>query len=240
MTIRLKDVINSYKGLKHQDDALRALEAALSPSLLADDALWVKAWRTAPEPAQKPKGKWQVTPEMLECLTGSKAKYFDVGFCDDLQALLEATGFDKNLTARRMLVAQMCHESCGFRYMKEIDKGHYLEGRSDIGNTQPGDGPKFRGCGPIQLTGRHNHQRFSDWMTKQGKADPKIMSLGTDYTAEKYPFLSAVPWILNNGYLNVCKSGDIRYATRVLNGGYNGLEDRTRYWNKVLGCIGDD
>jgi len=74
-------------------------------------------------------------------------------------------------------------------------------------NIYPGDGPKFRGCGPIQLTGRANHQNFSNWMTKRGTPDEKIMKLGTDYTAN---ILSVsfvlIKWLVDNDYLNICKN----------------------------------
>jgi hypothetical protein len=54
MSIRILDVVENYKGLPHQVAALRALEASLGPSLLADDQMWVKLWRTPQKPVQKP------------------------------------------------------------------------------------------------------------------------------------------------------------------------------------------
>jgi hypothetical protein len=54
MSIRILDVIKSYKGLPHQDAALRALEDSLGPSLLSDDQIWVKLWRTPSRAAQSP------------------------------------------------------------------------------------------------------------------------------------------------------------------------------------------
>ena len=48
--------------------------------------------------------------------------------------------------------------------MQEIASGAAYEGRRDLGNTQPGDGRKFKGRGPIQLTGRLNYTSFAEYM----------------------------------------------------------------------------
>ena len=55
-------------------------------------------------------------------------------------------------------LAQLAHESGSLRYMEEIASGAAYEGRSDLGNTQPGDGTRYKGRGPIQLTGRSNYR----------------------------------------------------------------------------------
>jgi flagellum-specific peptidoglycan hydrolase FlgJ len=54
MTISIIDVVKSYKGLPHQDAALKALEDTLGPYFLADDQKWVKLWRTPQKAVQKP------------------------------------------------------------------------------------------------------------------------------------------------------------------------------------------
>src|SRR5215510_13433564 len=68
--------------------------------------------------------------------------------------------FDVGTPGRRAaFLAQLAHESGELRYMEEIASGAAYEGRKDLGNTQPGDGKRYKGRGPIQLTGRANYRR---------------------------------------------------------------------------------
>lgn len=67
-----------------------------------------------------------------------------------------------------MWMAQVGHESGGLLYLEEIADGSAYEGRPDLGNTQPGDGRRFKGRGPIQITGRHNYTKLSAWAHSRG------------------------------------------------------------------------
>jgi predicted chitinase/murein DD-endopeptidase MepM/ murein hydrolase activator NlpD len=128
-------------------------------------------------------------------------------------------------------LAQLAHESAEFRYMEEIASGSAYEGRKDLGNTQPGDGVRFKGRGPIQLTGRSNYRAA-------GKA------LGIDL--ENNPKRAADPdvgfrtaaWYWNTRNLNkYADSGDFKELTRRINGGYNGLADRQKYYARALDVL---
>jgi len=57
------------------------------------------------------------------------------------------------------------HESHFGRFMMEIADGSAYEGRKDLGNTQSGDGPRFKGRGFVQITGRTN---YTKWDQKLG------------------------------------------------------------------------
>lgn len=144
----------------------------------------------------------------------------------DLNSCLEK--FNINTPGRiRHFISQCSHESaCGI-YTRELANGSAYEGRKDLGNTQVGDGKKFKGAGYLQLTGRANYQALANYLN-----DQSIMQ-GVDYVATHYPWTSAGYWWYKNNMNSLCDKGvtckDISYR---VNGGYNGLSDRQNYYNK--------
>lgn len=63
------------------------------------------------------------------------------------------------------ILATTVHESGAGKHMKEFASGNAYNGRRDLGNTQPGDGPRFKGRGYVQITGRSN---YTNWGRKLG------------------------------------------------------------------------
>ena len=213
-----------YEGLEHQQRAVELLYENLDLASKSDKAKWIRTYRNGPEPKPTPKPETKpkgiATPELMESLTGYPASSFDDVFCNDCNRLFADTDFDKHLDAMQMLMANMMHETCNFLYMKEIADGWAYDNRSDLGNTQPGDGPKYKGAGVLQLTGKYNYSRLAD-----GIGDPKVMD-GVEYVSNTYPFTSARIWIEENDLLNVCLYDGFDACCRRINGGWNGYEDR--------------
>lgn len=127
-------------------------------------------------------------------------------------------------------LSQVAHESGGLMYTKELASGAAYEGRQDLGNCKPGDGCLFRGCGFIQVTGRYWHTEFSKYI-----GDPKIISLGTAYTSEKYPASISGFWWMRNKMNGLCdRNPTIEEVTRRVNGGLAGIDSRKHYY--ALAC----
>lgn len=117
-------------------------------------------------------------------------------------------------------MAQLIHESGSFRYMEEIASGAKYEGREDLGNTQPGDGVRFKGRGPIQITGRANYRRFGRILGIDIERHPEIASLPSIGLQ-----LACAYWD-DRGLNAFADRDDIITITKRINGGLNGFDDR--------------
>lgn len=139
-------------------------------------------------------------------------------------------------------LAQIMHESGGFKYDREIwgptPAQKRYEGRKDLGNVQKGDGSRFRGRGPIQVTGRNNYRAFTKWARKIDAAAPNFENAPDKLTTDPWEGLSPI-WYWDEGNpdgksLNrLADRGDIENITRKINGGLNGYDDRLRYYDRV-------
>lgn len=143
-------------------------------------------------------------------------------FIDAINATLDKYEIDTPLRQAHFL-AQVGHESGELRYREEIASGKAYEGRQDLGNTEPGDGPRFKGRGLIQLTGKDNYRAYGDFVGVDLIATPELVATRTDLCVD------VAGWFWNGHKLNELADQDgIQRITRRVNGGLNGLEDRQR------------
>jgi putative chitinase len=104
--------------------------------------------------------------------------------------------------------------------------------RMGNGNEESGDGWRFRGRGPIQLTGHDNYVAFSKDMGVDAINDPDIVA------EDKEVALKSAIWFWNKNDLNrYADEGDIKTMTKRINGGYNGLEDRMKHYDHALEAL---
>jgi putative chitinase len=149
-------------------------------------------------------------------------------------AVLAATLESYDITSRLRIahfLGQTCEESAGYRTTEEFASGREYEGRQDLGNTQRGDGPRYKGRGLLQLTGRANYADY-------GKA------LGVDLvnnpTLAAQPALSlkiACEYWKRHDINADCDRDDAQAVTRKVNGGLNGLSDRIAFTQKAKTAV---
>lgn len=128
-------------------------------------------------------------------------------------------------------LAQIAHESDGMCTTEEYATGAAYEGRRDLGNTQPGDGRRYKGRGLLQLTGRANYTTYSQILSVDLLGDP-------ERAAE--PVLSlrvAAAFWRREDVSPAADRDDLVTVTRIINGGRNGLADRAAYLGKAKAAI---
>lgn len=104
--------------------------------------------------------------------------------------------------------------------------------RMGNGNEASGDGWKYRGRGPIQLTGKNNYTAFANDYFE----DPQTLLDDPDLLIDHIPTsLLAAVWFWQKNNLNVqADTGDIKTMTKKINGGSIGLEDRIKHYQHAL------
>lgn len=138
-------------------------------------------------------------------------------------------------------LAQLSHESQGFRYDRELwgptPAQKRYDTRTDLGNTAAvdGDGYKNRGRGPIQVTGAYNIAEFYSWCVARFGSTrvPDFRANPDRINTDPWEGLSAI-WYWSTRKINaLADRGDFRAITKIINGGYNGHTDRLDRYSKI-------
>lgn len=156
-----------------------------------------------------------------------------------LNVAMLAYGIDGALRTAAFM-AQLAHESGEFRWMEEIwgptDAQRRYEPPSELarrlGNTQPGDGKRFKGRGPIQITGRYNYEKYGALLGIDLATDP------AQAATPAVAFATAGLYWQKNGLNELADLRDFVAITKRINGGTNGLADRQRYYALALEVLG--
>src|SRR6478735_6484303 len=167
-----------------------------------------------------------LTPDLLrECMPHATEANC-LRFAEPLNKAMQRYEIDSTRRQAAFL-AQIAHESGSLRYTEEIASGEAYEGRADLGNTEPGDGKKFKGRGLIQLTGRSNYKLISQELSFDFINQPEALEKpgAASYSAA---------WFWYYNHLNRLADVDaFEKITRRINGGVNGLADRIQHWERI-------
>lgn len=142
--------------------------------------------------------------------------------------------FQINTSLRQAaFLAQIGHESGQLRYVQEIASGISYEGRIDLGNTQIGDGKRFKGRGLIQITGRTNYLLCGKALDLDLEKCPELLE-------ETENACRSAGWFWKTHDLNeLADIKDLKKITKKINGGLNGFEDRQALYLKALEVLGE-
>lgn len=104
-------------------------------------------------------------------------------------------------------------------------------GRHNLGNTEPGDGWLCRGVGPLQVTGRGN-------LTKFAAAMGMTLQQALAYAQTLEGGIMAAAWFWEENDINrLADTPGVTDETRRINGGVNGLADRTARFDAVVAAL---
>lgn len=162
-----------------------------------------------------------------------------MGFPADIALAIEQGCIIYGLTLpleKAHFLAQVAHESNSGLWLQELASGAAYEGRKDLGNTQPGDGKRFKGHGLIQVTGRGNHARYSQWKYGDDRVvrDPLMLTRLPDAVDAAFWY-----WTVERPRLKpLALADDVVGVTRAINGGVNGLDDRKARLAKAKRLLG--
>ena len=157
-------------------------------------------------------------------------------FYDPLVQGMTAYGITSPLQMAHFL-AQIGLESGNFLYTAELASGAAYEGRKDLGNSQDGDGVRYKGRGLIQLTGRNNYTAFSRYTGVDYLAHPELLA------SDPLVAVDAACWFWKDrGLAPLAEQDDVKAVTKRINGLADGphthLDARIANLNRAKAVLG--
>lgn len=194
--------INAIKQGATQDSVVKPLAANVQP--VVNDPNVYRAFT-------------QLTPKANPTILAAMTNNMDIAVKNGINTPQRQAAF----------VAQLAHETAGFKTMREYASGKDYEGRRSLGNTEPGDGMKYKGRGFIQLTGKNNYASYGKRIGEDLVRHPELAERPD--VAMK---IAVAYW--NDHNLNAkADKGDLVGISKAINGGLNGLASRAKYYRQA-------
>ena len=175
----------------------------------------------------------RITPDLLQAAVGCTAERAD-RFAAHLDAACEHYSINTHARLSAFL-AQIGHESGSFTWAREVATGDAYEGRKNLGNVQPGDGPRYKGRGLIQITGRDNYRQTTKRLLDMGGPDfedrPELLE------DPRWAAWSAADWWDSRKLNDLADAGEFDAITKRINGGQNGRTDRLARWERAKAAL---
>jgi putative chitinase len=181
----------------------------------------------------------RVTADDLSRLAPKGAPEIPSRIGPHLSEVLPGYGITTPLRLAHFL-AQAVHETDGFKALVEYGGTDYFNKRygpqttvgKALGNTQAGDGARFRGRGVFQCTGRFNYAKYGELIGVDLIANPTQAALLPNSIRIACEYWKA------KGLNALADADNIEAITRKINGGTNGLSDRKAYLAKAKAIVG--
>lgn len=171
-----------------------------------------------------------MTPDELRQIAPHSGSRADL-YCEPLRRAMVEFEIDTPLRMAAFL-AQLFHESGSLRYVKEIASGGAYEGRRDLGNTEPGDGIRYKGRGLIQITGRYNYRDCGQALGLDLLNNPELLE-------EPENACRSAAWFWGSRKLNeLADAENFKLITKKVNGGYNGYQERLAFYERAKTVLG--
>lgn len=174
-----------------------------------------------------------MSPEQLAAAIGCPIERA-ARWADALTAAMDEFNIDTPLR-RAAFVAQIGHESGRLQYVKELwgptpAQARY-EGRLDLGNTEPGDGLRYRGRGLIQITGRANYLAAGSALGEDFEERPELLE------SPAWAARTAAWFWQSHGLNALADAQHIDGITKRINGGFNGQAERIALYHQALDVL---